>query len=718
MDEEQVFDNEEIQEESLPEPDSTLGENAKIEYDTKGKEATGILDAAAKRILKKYKISIILVGGIIFLIILIVQIVFFASDSYDYQTVANACQTVTITYDPYGPESDRTTTMSLENYVASAVYAYSELLYEDIRYNYGHFYRALAIAIRTEAVANDCEVTYRDKTLSTNYEKNNLIEDALNTSAKLVLVDDNDEFVDVKINDFCWNTTSETNYLLEQNNPLNLSSSLEYTIPSDFINEHLTNNIYATCPCNEPVGDPLNGTAGEYDHCWITWDSNTDDDDPSDNEKEWLHQDEGVGFSVMGAFYLAAQEGMLRDTILEHFYGDQVYIKTIGESDDPDSSLGYDNGNSSSLCNTSSSTANLITFLDAFEGSGSYCDNGNGYLAYDGNDNTITIGHGVTNFLIGSNYATNYINQNNWGEYFHSRNGTYYINEGDCLPTSVIDQLKLYSIEVNYAAPIERYAEAYGVTLTQYQKDALTSFNYNLGTGYTENLIAAYANGGYEGLWNYMKQFYHSNGRELDGLRKRRKAEFALFVTGDYTDQGLFYMRGLDNYDDYDSENVMAREAICSTSVSGFSLPLPTTSGFSCSSPFGYRIHPIEGKGEDHSGLDLAVAGGTDVLAAKDGVVVARLISVTGSTPSTGNMVRIRHDDGTMTDYYHMQYHSITVSVGERVTAGQVIGKVGATGAATGNHLHFTIYDANGNLVDPYNYLDLSMLSDTSLCHM
>ena len=80
MDEEQVFDNEEIQEESLPEPDSTLGENAKIEYDTKGKEATGILDAAAKRILKKYKISIILVGGIIFLIILIVQIVFFASD--------------------------------------------------------------------------------------------------------------------------------------------------------------------------------------------------------------------------------------------------------------------------------------------------------------------------------------------------------------------------------------------------------------------------------------------------------------------------------------------------------------------------------------------------------------------------------------------------------------------------------------------------------------
>ena len=162
----------------------------------------------------------------------------------------------------------------------------------------------------------------------------------------------------------------------------------------------------------------------------------------------------------------------------------------------------------------------------------------------------------------------------------------------------------------------------------------------------------------------------------------------------------------------------MAREAICSTSVSGFSLPLPTTSGFSCSSPFGYRIHPIEGKGEDHSGLDLAVAGGTDVLAAKDGVVVARLISVTGSTPSTGNMVRIRHDDGTMTDYYHMQYHSITVSVGERVTAGQVIGKVGATGAATGNYLHFTIYDANGNLVDPYNYLDLSMLSDTSLCHM
>ena len=60
-----------------------------------------------------------------------------------------------------------------------------------------------------------------------------------------------------------------------------------------------------------------------------------------------------------------------------------------------------------------------------------------------------------------------------------------------------------------------------------------------------------------------MKKYYHAGGKALDGLKKRRKAEFALFVTGDYTDQGKFYGRSLDNYDDYDSEGVMARQAVC-----------------------------------------------------------------------------------------------------------------------------------------------------------
>ncbi len=218
-----------------------------------------------------------------------------------------------------------------------------------------------------------------------------------------------------------------------------------------------------------------------------------------------------------------------------------------------------------------------------------------------------------------------------------------------------------------------------------------------------------------------MKLYVNStiNGvkQELSGLKKRRKAEFALFVTGDYTDQNLFYSRGLDNYDDFNSEGVLQRQAICTESKTDFQLPLDKSSGFQCTSPYGYRTAPTAGASTLHTGLDLGVAGGTDILAAKGGKVIEILDGVTGSSPSTGNYVKIEHEDKTKTSYYHMKNGSVTVKVGDIVSAGDKIGEVGSTGVSTGNHLHFTIYDATGNTVDPYDYLDLSFLKDTSNCH-
>ncbi len=117
------------------------------------------------------------------------------------------------------------------------------------------------------------------------------------------------------------------------------------------------------------------------------------------------------------------------------------------------------------------------------------------------------------------------------------------------------------------------------------------------------------------------------------------------------------------------------------------------------SSPYGWRIHPVYGDRRFHSGVDLAGKGGTPIYASRSGYVTA-------ATYNSGNgyYVTINHGDGFSTSYLHMQ-SSPTVSKGEYVVAGQVIGYMGSTGISTGNHLHFTIY-YNGNTVNPADYIN------------
>ena len=224
--------------------------------------------------------------------------------------------------------------------------------------------------------------------------------------------------------------------------------------------------------------------------------------------------------------------------------------------------------NYNSMCSTGSD-GNLVSFLIGWEGlSGAECTiNGlKGNRGIDEGDKTVTVGHGVTNHLLSS--ITDFIESNHYTGYFNrSDKGYYYMNVGDCIPYDVMVELKEYAIEIDYAATIDAEASKLGIELTQYQKDALTSFNYNLGSNYTSKLLSAYQTDGYEGLWDVMKDYVHSNGEELVGLKRRRKGEFALFVTGDYSDKGLFYSeeRTLENYDYYDSEGVMARENICAS---------------------------------------------------------------------------------------------------------------------------------------------------------
>ena len=100
--------------------------------------------------------------------------------------------------------------------------------------------------------------------------------------------------------------------------------------------------------------------------------------------------------------------------------------------------------------------------------------------------------------------------------------------------------------------------------------------------------------------------------------------------------------------------------------------------------------------------VDLIVAEGTPVLAARSGVVMQALSGFRegGTDPSLAdraNQVRVLHEDGSMGLYAHLQEGAVFVRAGEKVTLGQVIGRAGSTGYSTGPHLHFAV-QVNGGM--------------------
>ncbi|MFL6784345.1 MAG: M23 family metallopeptidase [Sphingomicrobium sp.] len=110
-------------------------------------------------------------------------------------------------------------------------------------------------------------------------------------------------------------------------------------------------------------------------------------------------------------------------------------------------------------------------------------------------------------------------------------------------------------------------------------------------------------------------------------------------------------------------------------------------------SGFGSRFHPILGYRRMHSGLDLAAAYGSPIVAAADGRVVSA-----GWSGGYGQMVRIAHNGGVQTMYGHMS--RIVAHSGAAVRQGQLIGYVGSTGLSTGPHLHYEVLK-NGRAVNP-----------------
>src|SRR5581483_7693576 len=108
-----------------------------------------------------------------------------------------------------------------------------------------------------------------------------------------------------------------------------------------------------------------------------------------------------------------------------------------------------------------------------------------------------------------------------------------------------------------------------------------------------------------------------------------------------------------------------------------------------------FFFHPILHTEKAHLGVDYAAPAGTPVWATANGKVTA-----VGPRGGAGNAITIAHANGLESVYMHLQRFARGLAVGQAVRQKQVIGYVGATGLATGPHLHFSLKQ-NGAFVDP-----------------
>ncbi len=126
-------------------------------------------------------------------------------------------------------------------------------------------------------------------------------------------------------------------------------------------------------------------------------------------------------------------------------------------------------------------------------------------------------------------------------------------------------------------------------------------------------------------------------------------------------------------------------------------LAKPLTGPLEVTSPFGARLDPFLGRPAMHTGVDLRDGYGTDVRATASGRVVSA-----GPAGGYGTMIEIDHGHGLSTRYAHLM--AVGVAPGQVVGQGAVIGEVGASGRATGPHLHYETR-VDGEAVDPERFL-------------
>ena len=161
-------------------------------------------------------------------------------------------------------------------------------------------------------------------------------------------------------------------------------------------------------------------------------------------------------------------------------------------------------------------------------------------------------------------------------------------------------------------------------------------------------------------------------------------------------------------------------------------MQVPINSGnIKITSYYGNRQYYYQGKlvKDFHNGIDLVPSpcNNNEILAFADGIVTS--VQKTGIQYGTGCYVRLKHNNGLYTLYYHLKSGSVCVNVGDKVRKGQKLGIIGTTGQSTGIHLHFQIDKGSSKTsINPYYYLfggkefivdtpheDLSKYSDEEL---
>ncbi len=118
-------------------------------------------------------------------------------------------------------------------------------------------------------------------------------------------------------------------------------------------------------------------------------------------------------------------------------------------------------------------------------------------------------------------------------------------------------------------------------------------------------------------------------------------------------------------------------------------------------SEFGRRVNPFSRNREFHSGIDIANAVGTPIIAPADGVV-----SAVEWNRLAGRLLTLQHEENIVTKYAHC--HRVLVKSGEPVTRGQVIALMGSTGLTTGSHLHYEV-QVDNKPVNPRRFMSLKI---------
>jgi murein DD-endopeptidase MepM/ murein hydrolase activator NlpD len=229
-----------------------------------------------------------------------------------------------------------------------------------------------------------------------------------------------------------------------------------------------------------------------------------------------------------------------------------------------------------------------------------------------------------------------------------------------------------YSIEIGIKYFAECLKQAGCVSPSDIPKLSLALQGYNYGNGYIDWAKKNY--GGYS----------QANAQEFSNIM-RAKLGWSGYGNPNYVSAVLKYY--LDT-------------SMSGGGSTGWGSPFPGKDWKSVvTSEFGYRTDPVTGaKGTFHAGIDIAYPAGTVISAVKEGTVE----SVNYNTTGYGYHVIINHGGGYKTLYGHCS--SLLVNVGDKVTKGQAIAKVGSTGKSTGPHLHLNVY-VNGETQNPRNYI-------------